>query len=295
MENEYLHPGFIHVLNYTDQERIRFLHEPRWIGYSKANKIIETMRDLMERPVKSRMTNLLLVGDPNNGKTTIINRFKELHGKDYVNSESEAVKPVIIVESPPSADEKGLYISILEKFWTPYKATAPTNKLRYQVLHLMRQCHVRALVVDEFHSLLTGTATKQREVMNCIKFLCNELKIPIIGVGTLEAIRVLHTDPQHASRFDVSSLKTWEQNAEFQRLLVSFERILPLKRSSKLHNPELASLLYSISAGNIGNLHRLLIECSIEAINSNTEQITKEIISSKKWLRPTKGIRELKL
>ena len=291
----HIHPNFQHILNLSKKERIEFLHEPRWIGYSKANKIIENMRDLMGRPIKDRMINLLIVGEPNNGKTTIINRFKKLHGDEYVNESSDPVKPIIVVESPPSADEKGFYISILEKFWTPYKATAPTNKLRYQVLHLMRHCHVKMLIIDEFHSLLTGTATKQREVMNCIKFLCNELKIPIVGVGTLEAIRVLHSDAQHASRFDVMSLKRWELNKEWQQLLVSFEMILPIKEVSRLHQPDIASLLHMISDGNLGNLHRLLIECSIEAINQEIEKITVDIIDSKKWLRPTKGIREIKL
>ncbi|BCO27332.1 hypothetical protein MIZ03_2220 [Rhodoferax lithotrophicus] len=69
--------------------------------------------------------------------------------------------------------------------------------------------------------------------MNAIKLLCNELAIPIVGVGTREAVRVLHTDPQHASRFEVMNLPLWELNKEFQQLLVGFEKVLPLKKSFK--------------------------------------------------------------
>lgn len=290
---EHIHEDFRHVIALSDVERIEFLDQPRWIGYQVAQNILDTLQGLIHKPMRPRMPNLLIVGDSNNGKTTIIARFRHLCGQAYVNDESEPVKPVIVAEAPPSADEKGLYISILEQFFAPYRATDPTSKLRYQVIHLFRACHVRMLIIDEFHSLLTGSPVKQREVMNAIKLLCNELAIPIVGVGTREAVRVLHTDPQHASRFDVMVLPVWELNVDFQRLLAGFEKVLPLKLRSNLHAPELAQRLYTISEGNTGNLHRLLIECSIEAIKSGKEQIDKTIVENKAWVRPTRGIREL--
>lgn len=289
---EHIHADFRHVMALTNAERLQFLDQPRWIGYKVAQNILDTLQGLLHKPIRPRMPNLLIVGDSNHGKTTIIARFRQLCGQGYVNDEAEPVKPVIVAEAPPSADEKGLYISILEQFFTPYRATDPPSKLRYQVIHLFRSCHVRILVIDEFHSLLTGSPVKQREVMNAIKLMCNELAIPIVGVGTREAVRVLHTDPQHASRFDVLTLPLWELNVDFQRLLAGFEKVLPLKLRSNLHTPELAQLLHTISEGNTGNLHRLLVECASTAIKSGKEQIDRGIVEEKAWLRPTRGIRE---
>lgn len=291
----HIHPEFRHVMALSTKERIAFMDCPRWVGYEKATNLIELMQDLMEKPKKPRMTNLLIVGDSNNGKTTIVKRFKEICGKAYVDDEANPVKPVIVAESPPSADEKSLYISILREFWAPFRASDSKAKLRYQVIELCRDCSVKVLILDEIHSLLTGTALKQREVMNAIKLLCNELMIPIIGVGTREAVRVLHLDPQHASRFDVYPLTNWKLDKSFQSLLADFEKILPLKKSSKLHEPKLAVLLHSISGGNLGNLHRLLVECSIEAIHQEKELIDLDIVKGKSWLRPTSGIREVTL
>jgi hypothetical protein len=290
---EHIHPDFRHIMALSDRERIEFLDQPRWIGYKTGQQIMDTLQGLMHKPERPRMPNLLIVGDSNNGKTTIVRRFLNLCGQGYVNEDSEPVKPIILTEAPPSADEKGLYISILERFFAPYRASDPASKLRYQVVHLFRACHVRVLIIDEFHSLLTGSPIKQREVMNAIKFLCNELAIPVVGVGTREAVRVLHTDPQHASRFDVMTLPLWELNQDFQRLLAGFEKVMPLKQPSRLHQPELASLLHIISEGNTGNLHRLLTACATEAIKTGKEQIDKPIIEGKKWMRPTRGIREL--
>lgn len=290
---DHLHQDFVAAMALSSAERIAVMDQPRWIGYTRATEILDVMQGLLNKPQRPRMPNLLIVGDSNNGKTTLIRRFCELCGKSFVDENSNPVRPIILAEAPTSADEKALYISILERFWTPYRATDQIAKLRYQVIHLMRACQVRMLIIDELHSLLAGTAIKQREVMNALKLLCNELCIPIVGVGTREAVRVLHTDPQHASRFDVASLPTWSLDKDFQRLLASFEKVLPLRNPSRLHAPELASKLHSISEGNIGNLHRLLVECAKEAIASGTDQITAEIVEKKKWIRPTRGIREL--
>ena len=277
-EYEHIHPDFRHVMAASDIERIRFMDAPRWIEYATATTILDRLTRLLDLPKRPRMPNLLIVGEPNNGKTTLVRMFRDTHGQGFVNDDSEPVKPVILAESPPSADEKGLYISLLEQFHAPYRATAPASALRYQAIHLFRLCHVQMLIIDEFHSMLTGTAFKQRETMNALKLMCNELALPIVGVGTRDAVRTLSTDPQHASRFEVVPLPRWERNREFQILLNAFEQILPLKKPSHLPSPGLASELHTHSKGNLGNLHRLLVVCASEAIGAGTEQIEPDLV-----------------
>lgn len=290
---EHVHPDFRHVLLLSDEQRMQFMDQSRWLSYPGAQYVLDQLQALMHKPKKPRMPNLLLVGDPNNGKTTIIQRFKETVGQAYSDENNDTVVPLIVAEAPPSADEKGLYVSILNQFVTPYRDSDTRSKLRYQVVNLFRISKVRMLIIDEFHSLLLGTAFKKREVMNALKYLCNELAIPIVGVGTREAVQVLLTDPQHASRFDVITLPTWELTKEFQRILAGFEKVLPLKKSSRLHEPDLATLLHAICRGNLGDLHRLLVECAKVAIKSGQECIDLSIVEKMKWVRPTQGIRHV--
>jgi Bacterial TniB protein len=75
---------------------------------------------------------------------------------------------------------------------------------------------------------------------NTIKYLGNELQIPIVGVETYEAFNALQTDPQLANRFEPTVLPRWEQGQEYLRLLSSFERMLPLKQPTRLTGEDLA-------------------------------------------------------
>lgn len=289
----HIHEKFRHIAHQPNNERIEFIHSPRWIGYKAANTILDILQNLMNRPKQHRMPNLLLIGDSNNGKTTIIKRFNEKFGDTYVDDSDRINVPVRLIQAPPSANEKELYISLIDSLGLPFRSSDSSGVLRHQVVHAFRETNVKILIIDEAHSMLTGTARQQRLMMNAIKFLCNELELPIVLCGTKNAIRILHTDPQHASRFDVAELPIWRNDKEFRRLLGSFEKILPLEKPSNLIDIEKTNLIHSISDGNLGNVKRLLNECAIEAINTGEETITLDIIRGKSCLRPTKGLRKI--
>ena len=293
MTYEHIHQKYQHTLALSDQDRMEFMESPILLRYPAADKILKRLERLFVMPKRSRMGNLLITGESNNGKTTLVEQFQKLHGQPFVNKDNEPVKPVIVAESPPSADEKSLYLSILERFHgPPRRRTAPATELRYQTIHLLRECHTQMLIIDEFHSLMTGTPVKQSEVMNTIKLLCNELRIPIVGVGTHEAVNVLNSDPQHVSRFQIEVLPLWKPGRDFQSLLVGFEEILPLKEPSGLDRQEIAEQLHTISQGNLGDLRMFLVECARKAIETGDEHITMDIVRAMVWRKPTRGTRE---
>lgn len=286
----HIHPKFQHIAVLSDAERIEFINTARWIGYQSAKDILQRLEDLFNFPKRPRMPNLMVVGESNNGKTTLIQHFYEKYKEPYETEDLELVIPIILIEAPSTANEKALYISILEKMAAPYRQTASTEILYTQALHLMRTYSVKMLIIDEFHSMFTGTARKQREMMNALKRLCNELQIPIVGVGTENAVNILFTDKQFASRFEVAELPVWPLNADFQRMLMSFEQILPLKHKSNLHEPSVAQAIYYKSEGNLGNISNLLARCAIKAIRNGSEIIDLDLINAQKdVLSTTRG------
>ena len=295
---ERLADDVLEVMSLSDSDRINILFSDRWIGYKKAVTILDTLTDLLNRPRKLRPECLLIVGDSNMGKTTIIHEFTKQHYTKTVNDiDMELLsvkKPVLTILAPAKANVKEFYINILNHFFVPFRPTDPEAKLRNQAVHLMRKYETKMLIIDEIHNCLTGSTKLLSEVMNTLKNLSNDLSLNIVGVGTREAVTILHTDAQYASRFDVAMLPKWELNQDFLRLLLSYVRLLPLKKRSDLASQRLATLIFEISGGNFGDLNRLLIECAKEAIVKGNEEITEEIVNKFKWLKPTEGMRNIR-
>ena len=144
------------------------------------------------------------------------------------------------------------------------------------------------MIVDEIHHLLAGSYVKQRNCLNVLKYLGNELCVPIVGIGTAEAMRAVQTDPQLSNRFTPEVLPKWTKNAELARLLASFERVIPLHKQSQLAGPELASLILDLSGGTIGEMSTLLNAAAIQAINMGAEQITADLLASCGYVPPSR-------
>ena len=51
------------------------------------------------------------------------------------------------------------------------------------------------LIIDDVQHVLAGPTLKQRHFRNVIKYLGNELQIPIVGVGTRDAFNALSDRP----------------------------------------------------------------------------------------------------
>lgn len=273
-------------------ERIEKIRSPRWIGYPRTKTIMAKLEDLLVWPKSHRMPNLLLVGDTNNGKTMLVQRFRSLHPA-HDNPQGQGVHvPVLVIQAPPTPDEGRFYNAILELLFAPYKPNDRVDKKQAQVIKLLRYVELRILVIDEIHHILAGNLNRQRAFLNVIKYLGNELQVPIIGVGTKDAFRAIQTDPQLANRFEPALLPRWTFDADFLRLLASFERMLPLVEASNLHDTMLATKLFSMSEGYLGELSNLLTQAATYAVESGHERIDAKLIDGLRWVAPSERRRQ---
>jgi hypothetical protein len=270
------------------EERINYIRSPRWIGYSRAKVLLDRLEDLMSYPKKHRMPNLLIVGDTNNGKSMIINRFASKHpAYDHPDEETIHV-PVLLIESPPIPSEGRLYDKILEKLFAPYRVNDKPQKKQREVINLIRRIGTRMILMDEIHNLLAGSLSKQKEYLNVIKELCNELEIPIVGAGVKDALRAVNTDQQLGNRFDPFFLPRWENNDDYLQLLASYECMLPLKNPSSLSDDDIAMKLLVMCEGLIGELSEILVRSAVQAVHDKTEMIDKKTLEKINWVVPSK-------
>lgn len=274
-------------LDRPDEERINYIRSPRWIGYDAANSILDRLESLLTHPKTHRMPNLLIVGNTNNGKTMLVKRFCTRHPPEDNKEGQSFVVPVLFVQAPPVPDEGRFYNAILDLLFAPYKPSDRVDRKQFQAIKLMREVGLRMLIIDEVQHILAGNLTRQRTFLNVIKFLGNELEIPIVGVGTKDAFRALQTDTQLANRFDHAKLPRWKNGDDFIRLLMTFEQMLPLRKPSMLDEPALADRIYSMSEGYIGEISRLLVEAAIAAVKTGKEAIDKRLLESIGWVAPS--------
>lgn len=269
----------------TDEDRINATKKSKWIGYSNATNILASMNDCFNYPKTIRMPNLLIVGDSNNGKTALLNRFANSH-LAYLNDNDKVINPVLLIQAPPEPDEKRFYNTILDKLFAPTRTSEKIDSRQQRVLSLLRELEVRVLIIDEIHHILAGSPSKQRLFLNVIKYLSNELQIPLICAGTKLAFNAIQTDAQLSNRFEPRILNRWSNNTEYKRLLLSFERILPLKKESNLIENSLADKILSKSDGLIGEVSRILELSAVLAINSGIDKITTNIIEEIDYVTP---------
>jgi hypothetical protein len=98
--------------------------------------------------------------------------------------------------------------------------------------------------------------------------------MPVIALGTSEALYAMQADPQIASRFEPMALPRWRESAGLREFVVSFGRLLPLHRPSPFGEKEMIQKLMAFSGGLTGRITTLLAQAAELAIRETTESIS---------------------
>ncbi|WP_455550541.1 TniB family NTP-binding protein [Arthrobacter ulcerisalmonis] len=227
-ELSHLHPSVRDTARLPANERVELIRADRWIGYPRAVEAVARLESLLCWPDKQRMPNLLLIGPTNNGKSMIVEKFRRGHPA-VAEPERERI-PVLCVQMPSEPSVLRFYIALLAALGAPLQPRRRLADVEQISLKLLRLTGVRMLVIDELHNVLAGQGNSRREFLNLLRFLGNELRIPIVGVGTREAYLAVRSDDQLENRFEPIVLPLWITGADTLSLLASFAAALPLQR-----------------------------------------------------------------
>ncbi|MEN9998020.1 MAG: hypothetical protein RI922_1010 [Bacteroidota bacterium] len=259
------------------QSRIQELHKPHWVNYHVSIDIIGQLNQLLEFPRSHRPQSLLVLSETNNGKTIIAKRFVAEHPPRYkINEEGyeTVVMDVMMIQCPHIPDEKRLYFNILDKLNIAYRSSIRVQELAAIVLDAFRRLELRILVLDEIQHIIAKTSpSKQREFLNLLKYISNEVQICIVGVGTWEAFYVINSDPQLANRFNKAIIPKWKFDNSFLSLIGTYQSIIKLQRPFNLVEPKIAKRIFELGEGLLGEYIKILRLSAEYAIRSGEETI----------------------
>ncbi|MGH7109723.1 MAG: TniB family NTP-binding protein [Stellaceae bacterium] len=284
----HLRPEARELASLPGPERLARMPANCWIGYTRANQAIALLERLLERePGRVRPRNLLVVGSTNNGKTAIAERFLRAHRQHAAADGEHEIIPALLVQMPASPSADRLFSAILVGLGVPGAMPGRLQDREGMALRLLRKVDCRMLILDELQNLLAAPAPRQRELLNLLRYLGNELRIPLACLGTREAYLAIRSDDQLENRFEPFLLPPWEDGQEFGRLLASFEALLPLREPSGLGAPALRAHVLRRSEGTIGEVAALLSAATEAVLLAGGERIDASALDAADYQPPT--------
>ncbi len=285
----HLASNVLKVIEGTVAERVYFLKQDHWVGYPIADELLAEMFDLLDSPRISRMEGILIVSSPFNGKSTLLRRFRDKTAPTKKADGSFLEVPTLLVNSPSVADEKRFLQSILRELHSPYSSLGSTGSLESIVKEYFHKLGLKVLLIDESHNLISGDKAQNEVCINLFKSFMNDSQISIVAAGIPSAMNALQFDSQLETRFMVKVLPRWSHDVELLRLVLSFERLLPLREPSLLKESlDLVTTLFELSEGRIGELFRLMKSMAIYELRCGREVISEASLAAVSKLAPSK-------
>lgn len=283
---EHLHPKARDIAERSNEERIAWIEVDRWIKLRRSEAALEQLEALLAYPPRGRMPCLLIHGTTGMGKSEILERFQKRHPWSIDIDTGRETLPVLLAEMPPEASEVDFYDAIIRQLNVHEKCWGTARDLRNKVIWLLADAGVKVLMLDEIDKMLCSTPRQQKLFLNSIRYLTNQLHIPIVCAGAKDAKLAIRTDPNLADRFASFELRPWEKGIALQELLKSFAMTFPLRKPSELLSTEFQEEVIRMTRGVTGRIFRLFEALAIQAIKSGREKIDLASLGDEDLLLP---------
>lgn len=251
------------------QERIAIIRGDLVVRYPAVAHMLSYTRWLLEGPSQTRTTGMLVTGPVGAGKTT----FARLVQRTYARKSGADAVPIISISLTGARHTRTVYGRILEALNGPVKNSHRTSDREATVVRLLKTVRCRALIVDEVQDVLAGSIQEQRRALDAIKFLMNELQLPILALGVTAAAEAFRSDMHLDARFKRFELAKWDVTEPFANFLRSVVRLLPLREPSLLDSEAAMKFLVKHSGGSLDGIMTLIRQAAVHAVVSGEERI----------------------
>jgi hypothetical protein len=271
----HLHPGIRHIALADDAVRLQAMRAKRWITHPPALEVLAALREAFDQPAGDRMENLLVIAESGMGKTMLLQKFQRDHALALDVATGTQPHPIVLALMAEDPSEEAFFLQILKAVGAPFDPLRRRHRLglRETTFRLLRELGTRMLMIDEINSILVGSARQQRQFLQLLRFLSNELRVAIVCAGVPEARVALLSDPQLRSRVADVSLEPWTAGPELQDFVNRVVQGLPLRQPSPVDSAKLRRLLIERSGGITRSICRAIERAAATAIRNGRERI----------------------
>ena len=256
------------------EARIAHIRAERWIQHAAADRLLGYLQEAFDQPPRERMENVLLLGESGMGKTMLIRKFERQNAACFDDATGVQRRPVVVMLMPPQPTEPEFFNRVLEAIEAPSAGFwSHGGQVRTSATRLLREVGTRVLVIDEINSVLAGTARQQRLFLQLLRFLSNDLRLALVGVGVPEARHALLSDAQLHSRFSDIELPPWAPGEDLRDFVSRLVWSLPLRRPSPVDSAKLRAKLAERSGGVTLGICKAVERAAIAAIHTGQERI----------------------
>lgn len=285
---KHLHSEAKNLLNQDQRKQVLWLKTRKWFPYTTGNRALDIIDGMLNHPPTHRMPSMLLIGQTNNGKTMILEEALNRHPPRSIPADEADQVPIIFLTMPPGPELRRFYTLILTKIGAVHRPSDSTSRLESQVLALLKAVGTRIIIIDELHNIADGKYHLQRQFLNMLRFLSNELRISFICAGTKKAIRTIQSDDQLANRFQPMILPEWKDGQDYRKFLYFLESTLPLPEPSLLYKSDIAPTILTIAERTVGEMISFVNEATFVALAAGATMLTREHFDEAAYVPPSK-------
>jgi hypothetical protein len=260
-------------------------------GYNEKSNVIE----LRLNRVMPQMPGFTIFGTSGGGKTVAIENVLSLYPQVILHENYKGKRIIFkqLVWLKIDCTYNGSIGGICEKFFnavddtlgTPYSKSNKSENVSHMITNMAKIASLHklgCLIIDEIQHVVNAKVGVEA-VMNFLVTLQNEMRLPIVLIGTYKAVDgVLTKDYRQARRASGIGEIEWgrmENDRQYRDFLENIWRYQWLQNPSEL-NDDMVDTFYSFTMGNIDRTVKLFQLCQLNAISLGIETITSELVDA---------------
>jgi Cdc6-like AAA superfamily ATPase len=249
---------------------------------------IRHILDSMDRLYTYRCTNeepehLTLLGESGVGKSTLLVKYRDEH--PVIEHEELTEVPVLYVAIGPSPTPRALASAILRALGDPKCDVGKEVDLTYRLLHLIKLCRVRLVIIDEVNHLIDSGGEKTHHVAaDWLKRLVDATRVSFVLSGVPRTLRLLEKNDQLRSRFrEVIAIERFSVEGsaklEFRGALRAFKEHLRGLPALDISGADMADQFAFATDGRLRDIRRLLVRAVELAYREPQPRLTDGILA----------------